>query len=72
MKRRRRRKGALVRSVIKKRGPRVRFMGDFSNLGKSGRIAARGDDGWSVVKWDDGTTSRVPTAIFSTPRWRVG
>lgn len=68
---RRRSRGTLARNVLKRRGPRVRWLGDYSNLPRSGRIAGR-EDGYAIIKWDDGTVGRVPAGILSTPRWRVG
>ena len=50
---------------------RVHWKGDFSNNPRSGTIEISGDDGYAIVRWDDGKTERVPTSLFSTPRWSV-
>lgn len=51
-------------------GRRVHWKGDFANVPKSG-IVEHTENGYARIRWDDGTSSMVPEAIFKTPRWEL-
>lgn len=51
-------------------GKRINWNGDMANAPKSG-VVVTDDGGWMTVKWDDGRSERIPSALARSARWSV-